>query len=99
MEPGSMASPASYRDPGGLLDCERPSGAGARWSASLSCFLVMHPQYSCSPIRALPIVLTALLALVGVVTLSVRAPVWAGDSAADAALKTVLQKRLLVPAP
>jgi protein-disulfide isomerase len=57
----------------------------------------MHPQYSRSPIRALPIVLAALLALIGVVTLSVRTPVWAGDSAADAALKTVLQKRLLVP--
>jgi protein-disulfide isomerase len=57
----------------------------------------MHLKYRRSPIRALPSALAAGLALVAVLALSVAAAAWAGDSAADAALKAVLQKRLLVP--
>jgi protein-disulfide isomerase len=54
----------------------------------------MHLKYRRSPIRALASLLAAV-----VVALSFIAPASAADSAADAALKGVMQKRLLVPDP
>jgi protein-disulfide isomerase len=53
----------------------------------------MDLKYSRSSLRGL----AAALVLVVVMTASAATPAWAGDSAADAALKAVLQKRLLVP--
>jgi protein-disulfide isomerase len=54
----------------------------------------MHLKYRRSPMRALASLLAAV-----VVALSFIAPASAADSAADAALKGVMQKRLLVPDP
>jgi len=65
----------------------------------------MHPKYSRSPGRAIlcsvsiPALVSALVAAVGlmaVLIVSLAVSAWAGDSAGDAALKSVLQKRLLV---
>lgn len=54
----------------------------------------MHLKYRCSPIRALASLLAAV-----VVALAFIATASAADTAADAALKGVMQKRLLVPDP
>src|SRR5580693_6517769 len=51
----------------------------------------MHPKYRRSPIRAL----TSIFAVI--VASAVAAPLTASESASDAALKAILQKRLLVP--
>jgi protein-disulfide isomerase len=57
----------------------------------------MHLKYRLWPIRARTTARAAVLSLVTIMALSIVMPALAADSAADAALKAVLQKRLLVP--
>jgi len=57
----------------------------------------MHLKNSRSPIRKRAGVLAAVVTLVVMLGLSVAMPARAGESAADATLRAILQKRLLVP--